>query len=295
MPQSPLRRRGRGFTLIELLVVIAIIALLIGMLLSAVQKVRESGLKSVCLNNMHQIGLAIHKTNDDYGRCPSAGGYWETWDWSRDGGHLFAYPVPPGTVGPPAPRGSMQYYLLPAMDNTPLYRRADWDSGQLLGWAPPKTFLCPEDPSIPPEGFIDMGGWNCNATTYAANCQAFGLNKPDRRIPASFPDGVTQTIAYAERYGFCPDKWGGRNAVMGNFVGAWDPNFAWDDWTLNRTPQFKPLQSQCDPYRTQTPHMGGMNVLLVDGSARSIVPGISLSTWVAACRPDDNVPLGGDW
>ena len=137
-----------GFTLIELLVVIAIIAVLIALLLPAVQQAREAARRSQCKNNLKQIGLALHNFHDTYSRFPPGAGN----DMQ-----------PFGNAGGPQWGSSWMVYILPYIDQGPLYMRWDLTSGQ-SGYTNANNLALVNNLTIPvfacPSSTITPFGWN---------------------------------------------------------------------------------------------------------------------------------------
>jgi prepilin-type N-terminal cleavage/methylation domain-containing protein/prepilin-type processing-associated H-X9-DG protein len=326
-----LLRRWRGFTLIELLVVIAIIAILIGLLLPAVQKVRDAAARAQCQNNLHQISLAIQNCADVHqGAMPPAIGTYPT---NLSGKTEWVCPKPVNTAW-----GGFLYHLLPYVEQGNLYNATQcYKNGvPVQGYGiedggPPtvpgytyinnvvKLYVCPGDPTGGggTSGWAAIGSYVYNGMLFQADWKGYS------RYPASITDGTSNTIFLTETYAGHGFK-GDQTLYWWDYNSFETPTSANGDCGgLNRvgkivagkvvdpfTPLIQPNVTYCStttgPWtwggqvsicmcRAVSPHTGGINVGMGDGSTRLLSQGISSYTWYAASTPQSGEVLGSDW
>jgi prepilin-type N-terminal cleavage/methylation domain-containing protein len=287
---SVLSRRDRnGFTLIELLVVIAIIAILVGMLLPAIQKVREAANRSTCQNNLHQIGVALHTYHDATGFLPQCGSHLQV-----------STSIPPEvqTTDPnnvstaPTDRPdlwSWAYQILPQMDNEPLYK----SPASVVDSTPVKSYYCPtrRGPiTYNGQAKIDYAGSAGTSSNGSNGCIGRSYVVTRVRIPASIPDGLDSTVLVAEKH-----------LNLARLGSTGDDNEPYSRPGMNGEhevyrlalevpqPDRRVAGNDDDKSFFGSSHTSIFYALFCDGSVRPVRYSVTLSVWQAACIKDDNV------
>ena len=237
--------------------VIGILLILAALLLPAVAKVRQAAGRTQSINNVKQIILAIHGYNDTFRRLPPIAGMANNKE------------------------GSVLFHLLPFVEQANIYQQTKVTSWEFAKMVIP-LFSDPQDKSAAESRFE-----NTVATTnYAGNWLAF--KDGNNSIPASFPDGTSNTMVFTTRYQICngtPTAWAYPT------ISTWTPMFG---YYSHAKFQINPTQAECDPHVTQS--IGQVTVVgMCDGSVRVVAESISPRTWYLLTDPADGLPLDNDF
>ncbi|MCE9567628.1 MAG: DUF1559 domain-containing protein [Planctomycetes bacterium] len=280
--KSQVARKRAGFTLIELLVVIAIIAILIGLLLPAVQKVREAAARMTSSNNLKQMGVGVHNYHDSNMKFPTNGFLVTGAPWSAAAGTAT----------------SVHVQILPYIEQGNLYNltagNAVWSSTVV------KPFIDPTDTTAGSTGGI---------TSYAWNPLVFATSTVSFTNLTTISDGTSNTIMQAQRVSIC-----GTNCTftlsaytLGSapagtalfYVGGTTQA----TYTSNYHIGVKPIGGtpQCQVGYAESQQAGSILVSMCDGSVRGVSSGVSngglanVSAWTSACTPSGGDILNSTW
>ena len=324
---TKLNARNRGFTLVELLVVIAIIGILIGMLLPAVQQVREAARRVSCLNNIRQVSLACHNYESAHGRFPPA--LQMTYLPSNPGTKEYVFQ-------------SFHSYILPFIEQNNLYKIADFKfyqsgyasmPGKLdLSYNRVDSFLCPSADSVNPSHNNGLSGGEVFTTHY------YGINGPIGEIPGTtnqykfkntghggiaaqgifwtegqygfdgrksrgfrgMTDGSSNTMAIGElSFTDRPELW---NSQWAGPYRPWSRGGTWSYSSGTRNIKYPinayDFNTQSTKFNNQnmgSNHPGGCNFAFADGSSKFIPETIDFSIYLSLASADGGEVTNSDY
>lgn len=276
----------RAASLLEILIAIAIVAVMIGLLLPAIQSAGEAALRAQSINNLKQISLAVRHFVSIHDVYPA------------EGAKSTGYPSP-----------GMLFALLPYIEHGNYYNDVKRGAIPLTSNYIMKPYVSPSDPSFTAEGT------KAGASSYCYNSQVFS----ELRLIRSLPDGDSVTVTFSEHYAFncggAQFKWywgldprtiednGAvtviRRSTFADVTDVIPVTSGNPPITVGSVPgltfQTRPRLQDCNPSIPQTPHASGILVALGDGSVRTLSPRISPATFWSAVTPSGGETLGNDW
>jgi prepilin-type N-terminal cleavage/methylation domain-containing protein/prepilin-type processing-associated H-X9-DG protein len=274
-------RRRQGFTLIELLVAIAIISILIGLLLPAVQKVREAASRTQCQNNLKQIGLAFHSHHDALQFFPTGG-----WDWTTPPTYVNGVPA----VGADQQAG-WGFQILPYIEQQAVWSggqaTTDFDRALLAMGTPIKTFFCPTR-RAPQTVTYNIPGYLGGIDAKHALCDYAASNLDNTGVVRQFRptrmadivDGTSNTCMVGDKRLNLARLGQPQADDNEGYTCGWNEDTV--RWTSQRPqPDFIGDPSLYGGKLFGSSHIGRFNMAFADGSVRSISYSISQATFKA--------------
>jgi hypothetical protein len=270
--------RRRGFSLADLLAALAVLVVCGGLLLASASGPRAAAERTQSQNNLRLLGMATVNCSDVYGGKlpPGLGNFFPGRELMTNNAY-----------------GPVLFHLLPFVEQDNLYKLTLGRVGEFMIYAPwqlreppiIKTYLAPGDPA---------GAKGGARSSYLAN--ALALPRHGSLFPASFQDGTSNTILYAEGYsdGVAFFAAGG-GLYSRRVVRRWTEVPVW--WPVPTGAMFQagPPPEAADADLPQGFSRAGINVGMADGSVRLVAPTVSSTTFFAACTPAGNDTVGGDW